>query len=186
MRRVPLLAWASRSTTAPFPGSRFSRPMKRVCSTFPGQSSPLGHRHFPPRHLLPTRTLVHGPLHVAHGALGVGVGLRDSESVVAGGVGGGLGRGAELVRQHHQGDARHVRQEGLGGDGRVAASVSLLEAVAPRHGDARRPRVPVGVAWRAVDVAARGCATASADADWRSAWRPTGRGRCSGPPRSSR
>ena len=48
----PLLAWASRSTTAPFPGSRFSRPMKRVCSTFPGQSPPLGHRHFPPRHLL--------------------------------------------------------------------------------------------------------------------------------------
>ena len=30
--------------------------------------------------------------------------------------------------------------EGTGG---FAASVSLLEAVAPRHGDARRPRVPV-------------------------------------------
>ena len=121
----------------------------------PGTVAPAGTPPLPAAPPLATRTLVHGPLHVAHGALGVDVGLRFLESVVAG----GLGRGAELVRQHHHGDARHVRQEGLGGDGRVAVSVSLFEDAPRPTPRCRASAACPGRAWRAVDVVARGCSS---------------------------
>ena len=49
----------------------------------PGTVVPAGTPPLPAAPPLATRTLVHGPLHVAHGALGVGVALRFLEPVVA-------------------------------------------------------------------------------------------------------